>query len=124
MSPQVPAGEQPLSDAERLTDFGRFLRSTSLDELPQIWNVLLGEMSFVGPRPVTREEMPRYSGFEHFYLATRPGITGLWQVSGRNDLSYDERVRLDASYVRNMTLAKDLGIIMRTVLAVVKRTGK
>jgi exopolysaccharide production protein ExoY len=113
-----------LEQDPRVTRLGRILRATSLDELPQIWNVLLGEMSFVGPRPVTREEMPRYSGFEHFYLATRPGITGLWQVSGRNDLSYDERVRLDASYVRNMTLAGDMGIIMRTVLAVVKRTGK
>lgn len=113
-----------LENDPRVTRLGRILRATSLDELPQIWNVLRGEMSFVGPRPVTREEMPRYAGFEASYLATRPGITGLWQVSGRNDIGYDERVRLDARYVRDMGLFGDLAIIMRTFLAVAKRTGK
>lgn len=108
----------------RVTRVGRFLRSSSLDELPQLWNVIRGEMSFVGPRPVTTAELPKYSGHEASYLSVKPGITGLWQVSGRNDIDYDQRVRMDAAYVRSMSLQSDLSILARTVMVVLRRNGK
>lgn len=113
-----------LSDDPRITRLGRFLRSSSLDELPQIWNVLRGEMSFVGPRPVTRKEMAKYEGFESCYLSVKPGITGLWQVSGRNEVSYEERVRMDMDYFKSRTMIKDISIIVRTAGAIVNRTGR
>jgi lipopolysaccharide/colanic/teichoic acid biosynthesis glycosyltransferase len=113
-----------LSDDPRVTRLGRFLRSSSLDELPQIWNVICGEMSFVGPRPVTRKEMVKYEGHEKSYLSLKPGITGLWQVSGRNDVSYEERVRLDTEYFNTQTLMMDVEIILKTAGAVLKRTGR
>ncbi|MGB3407810.1 MAG: sugar transferase [Jannaschia sp.] len=113
-----------LTDDPRVTRLGNFLRRTSLDELPQIWNVLRGDMSFVGPRPVTEAEMPKYRGYEWSYLSMKPGITGLWQVSGRNDLSYATRVRLDAAYCRRRTFLGDLAIIGRTAGAVLGRTGR
>jgi lipopolysaccharide/colanic/teichoic acid biosynthesis glycosyltransferase len=94
---------------------GAFLRRTSLDELPQLWNVLRGNMSLVGPRPVTEDELTRYGDKIDFFLEAKPGITGLWQVSGRNDVSYEERVRLDAWYARNWQLWFDLVILMKTV---------
>lgn len=113
-----------LTNDPRVTRLGAFLRASSLDELPQIWNVLKGEMSFVGPRPVTDEELSRYQGHEWCYLTLRPGITGLWQVSGRNDVDYASRVRLDATYAGRMSLLGDLSIIAKTANAVLKRTGK
>lgn len=113
-----------LTDDPRVTRLGRFIRATSLDELPQIWNVLRGDMSIVGPRPVTHREIEKYQGYEWCYLSVKPGITGLWQVSGRNDVSYEERVRLDLEYFDTQTLLMDISIILRTASAVLNRTGR
>jgi lipopolysaccharide/colanic/teichoic acid biosynthesis glycosyltransferase len=108
----------------RVTRIGRFLRRSSLDELPQFWNVWQGEMSLVGPRPVPREELMEYGGYQAAYLECRPGITGLWQVSGRNDVSYATRVSLDSEYVRHADLWVDLAILMRTVGVVLRGSGR
>lgn len=113
-----------LKNDPRVTRLGAILRKTSLDELPQLWNVLRGEMSLVGPRPVPQVELEEYRGFEWAYLMCRPGITGIWQVSGRNDVSYAERVRMDVSYVLNARLRTDLSVLWKTVGAVLKRTGR
>jgi exopolysaccharide production protein ExoY len=104
----------------RVTWIGHILRKTSIDELPQLINVLRGEMSCVGPRPVVEEELKQYGRFTAHYFSTRPGLTGLWQVSGRNRLSYPERVALDRSYVENWSLAMDLKILAMTIPAVVR----
>jgi lipopolysaccharide/colanic/teichoic acid biosynthesis glycosyltransferase len=98
----------------RVTRLGRFLRRTSLDELPQIWNVLRGEMSLVGPRPIVREELMRYGRSLPVYLSAKPGITGLWQVTGRNNTDYRRRVALDVYYVRKHNLLLDLYILLKT----------
>lgn len=111
------------SDPRVLPGVGSFLRATSLDELPQFINVLLGQMSVVGPRPVTKEELPRYGKAVDEYLRARPGITGLWQVSGRNNLSFDQRVKIDQSYVREWSFVKDFRIILRTVEVLLVRRG-
>ena len=113
-----------LRDDPRVTPLGRILRRTSLDELPQIWNVLAGEMSLVGPRPVTAEELPRYGRDAAAYRAVRPGITGPWQIGGRNGVSYADRVRLDVAYVRDTRFLRDLWIVLRTAGAVMGRTGR
>ena len=114
-----------LTDDPRITRIGDFLRRTSLDELPQIWNVLRGDMSFVGPRPVMQDELDEHYGAARAaYCASRPGITGLWQVSGRNDLSYAERVELDVDYTRRAGLGLDVWIILRTAGVVVRPTGR
>jgi exopolysaccharide production protein ExoY len=107
----------------RVTRLGRFLRRTSLDELPQLMNVLRGEMSLVGPRPVIREELIRYGRSVGTYLAAKPGITGLWQVTGRNDTDYRRRVVLDAYYVRNQNLLLDLYVLMKTIGVVLSGNG-
>lgn len=107
----------------RITRLGRFLRKTSLDELPQLWNVLRGEMSLVGSRPVTEAELAKYADLLPFYLAQRPGVTGLWQVSGRNAVSYDDRVALDVRYLRDSSLMMDLALIAATAVAVFRKTG-
>ena len=107
----------------RVTWIGRFLRKTSLDELPQLLNVLRLEMSLVGPRPIVSLEIPKYGEDIAYYYETRPGITGLWQVSGRSTTTYDERVRLDSWYVKNWTLGGDLAILMRTIPAVLSGRG-
>jgi Undecaprenyl-phosphate galactose phosphotransferase WbaP len=113
-----------LKNDPRITPIGRFLRSTSLDELPQLINVLRGEMSLVGPRPVQEAEIDRYYGASAaHYMAVRPGITGLWQVSGRSETSYESRVALDVSYVSRPSLLADLSILLRTPVAVVSRRG-
>jgi exopolysaccharide production protein ExoY len=112
-----------LKQDPRVTRLGRFLRRTSLDELPQIWNVLLGEMSFVGPRPVTAGELAYYGQDQRAYLSFRPGITGLWQVHGRADGGYDRRVGFDKDYAKVMSLTMDLGLIFRTGLTVMRPTG-
>ena len=106
-----------LRNDPRVTWLGRFLRATSLDELPQLFNVLNGDMSLVGPRPVVMVELERHYGPEaqDAYLSVRPGVTGLWQVSGRSDVSYDQRVALDTEYVRNASFGTDLTILWRTV---------
>ena len=107
----------------RVTRVGRWLRRTSLDELPQLWNVVRGEMSLVGPRPALPDEVERYGVDPRRRLVVKPGMTGLWQVSGRSDLSWAESVRLDVRYVDNWSLAMDLGILVRTVRAVVSHRG-
>ena len=111
------------SDAERLTPFGRWLRSTSLDELPELVNVLRGEMSLVGPRPLKVEYLDRYDEFQARRHEVRPGITGWAQVNGRNSLSWEERFRMDVWYVDNRSFMLDLRILLMTLMAVVKREG-
>jgi exopolysaccharide production protein ExoY len=112
-----------LENDPRITHFGKFLRSSSLDELPQLWNILTGDMSVVGPRPVTEAELDLYKSYATDYTMARPGLTGLWQVSGRNGTSYQERIQLDVDYVRDCSLAIDISIVMRTVKVVLGRTG-
>jgi Undecaprenyl-phosphate galactose phosphotransferase WbaP len=107
----------------RITPIGAFLRATSLDELPQLWNVVKGEMSLVGPRPIIEEELERYGDHVGYYLEAPPGMTGLWQISGRNDTGYDDRVALDCWYVRNWSLWYDLVILVKTVGVVFARKG-
>ncbi|HEY9696379.1 MAG TPA: undecaprenyl-phosphate galactose phosphotransferase WbaP [Trichocoleus sp.] len=107
----------------RVTRIGRFLRRTSLDELPQLWNILRGEMSLVGPRPIVDEEIARYGDKFLLYTKVVPGLTGLWQVSGRNNITYQERVNLDAYYVRNWSVWLDVYILMRTVWVVITGEG-
>ena len=105
-----------LPDAQRLTPFGRWLRATSIDELPELINILRGEMSVVGPRPIVEQEIPRYGPAMDHVLRVRPGLTGLWQVSGRNNVSYQRRVLLDLNYVKRGSLRLDLFIVLRTVM--------
>lgn len=112
------ADSQKLSDDPRVHRFGRLLRRSSLDELPQLLNVLRGEMSIVGPRPIVTDELRRYGEHADCYLAVTPGITGLWQVSGRNGTGYDERVRLDVEYCRTRSTRGDLIIMLKTVRVV------
>ncbi|MDP3949099.1 sugar transferase [Microbacterium sp.] len=112
-----------VSDEQRLTRFGRILRSTSLDELPSLWNVLRGDMSFVGPRPLLVEYLTRYSPEQARRHLVRPGITGLAQVSGRNSLDWDQRFKLDVAYVDSRSLGLDTRILARTVRSVVVREG-
>jgi Undecaprenyl-phosphate galactose phosphotransferase WbaP len=114
---------QKLRDDPRVTRIGRFLRQTSLDELPQLWNILRGEMSLVGPRPIVDEEIDRYGEKFGLYTKVTPGLTGLWQVSGRNNLAYEERVSLDAYYVRNWSVWLDIYILLRTVWVVITGEG-
>lgn len=115
--------DHKLRNDPRVTFIGRFLRRTSLDELPQLWNVLRGEMSLVGPRPIVREELLRYGRKVQDYLAIKPGITGLWQVMGRNDTNYRRRVVLDTYYARNQNLLLDIYILVKTTSVVLGRTG-
>ena len=112
-----------LPDRGRMTPLGSFLRSTSLDELPQLWNVLRGDMSLVGPRPLLPQYLPRYTDFQRRRHETRPGITGWAQVNGRNLLSWEEKFSLDVWYVDHLSAGLDLKILLRTVLAVVLRKG-
>ena len=115
--------EQKLLSDPRITPIGHFLRRTSLDELPQLFNVLRGDMSLVGPRPITVGELTRYGRVRWQYLSVRPGMTGLWQVSGRNNTSYEERVALDRRYVEERSVWMNLQILLKTVKVVVARDG-
>ncbi|MBD2257279.1 undecaprenyl-phosphate galactose phosphotransferase WbaP [Pseudanabaena sp. FACHB-2040] len=115
--------DHKLKDDPRITRVGKLLRRTSLDELPQLWNVLRREMSLVGPRPIVDREVWRYADKFELYARVSPGLTGLWQVSGRNDVSYDERVNLDAYYVRNWSVWLDIYILIRTVWVVLVWDG-
>ncbi|MDO5642200.1 MAG: sugar transferase [Paracoccus sp. (in: a-proteobacteria)] len=117
------AATQKLRNDPRVHPIGRLLRHSSMDELPQFFNVLSGSMSLVGPRPITRDEMRYYGPDLRAYASVRPGITGLWQVSGRNDTSYDERVALDVRYAAKWSFAGDLRILMRTVKVVLTGRG-
>jgi exopolysaccharide production protein ExoY len=112
-----------LQNDPRVTRVGAVLRKLSLDELPQIFNILRGDMSIVGPRPVVKDELELYGPAADFYLKSRPGLTGLWQVSGRNDVSYNSRVAFDRQYVENWSFGSDLKIIIRTVPAVFSSRG-
>jgi Undecaprenyl-phosphate galactose phosphotransferase WbaP len=114
---------QKLRNDPRITALGHFLRRTSLDELPQLWNVLKGEMSLVGPRPVVHEEWARYGHRLDHYLAAKPGVTGLWQVMGRSDCCYRRRVAIDTYYFRKRTLFLDMFILLQTVRVVVRGRG-
>ena len=107
----------------RVTPLGRLLRRTSLDELPQLWNVLRGEMSLVGPRPCIKYELDQYSDWHTLRLDVKPGMTGLWQVSGRSTVGFDEMVKLDLAYVRQRSLWLDIRILLRTPLAVISGGG-
>ena len=115
--------DHKLSDDPRITPIGHFLRRTSLDELPQLFNVLRGEMSLVGPRPPLPSEVALYDGYAPRRMLVKPGLTGLWQVSGRSDLSWDEGLRKDLYYVENWTIAGDLLILLRTARAVFAHEG-
>jgi lipopolysaccharide/colanic/teichoic acid biosynthesis glycosyltransferase len=112
-----------IPDDPRLTGLGRYLRKFSIDEWPQLWNVLRGDMSLVGPRPALPDEAEKYAEHVHRRLVVKPGITGLWQVSGRSDLSWDESVRLDLRYVENWSFALDLQILWKTASVLVRRSG-
>lgn len=112
-----------LKNDPRITKIGAFIRKTSLDELPQLFNVLKGEMSLVGPRPIVAEELDRYQDDVEYYLMAKPGMTGLWQVSGRNDVDYSTRVYFDSWYVKNWSLWNDIAILFKTVNVVLKRDG-
>ncbi len=114
---------QKLEHDPRITPLGRFLRKSSLDELPQLLNVLKGEMSIVGPRPIIENEIVRYKDSFEDYCQVRPGLTGLWQVSGRSETSYEERVALDVAYVRNQSYLEDWRIILMTIPAVLFSSG-
>ena len=115
--------DQKLRNDPRVTRIGRFLRKTSLDELPQLFNILRGEMHFVGPRPVTVAEVKRYGASKRHYISVRPGLTGLWQVSGRNNTTYDERVQYDSDYVERRNPLFDSWIMLRTVKVLVTGDG-
>ena len=123
MRDAVDAAGSPLPDSERMTPFGNFLRSSSLDELPELWNVLKGEMSLVGPRPLLMEYLPLYSPEQYRRHEARPGVTGWAQINGRNALSWDEKFKLDIWYVDNRSFWLDLKIIFLTIKKVVVREG-
>jgi lipopolysaccharide/colanic/teichoic acid biosynthesis glycosyltransferase len=123
MSNRKDENGELLPDDVRLNKYGRFLRSTSLDELPELINILKGDMSIVGPRPLLVKYIPRYTEEQRKRHNVRPGLTGLAQVSGRNAISWEERFALDVQYVENVTLAEDIKIILRTVKAVLVRDG-
>ncbi|MFO0862884.1 MAG: sugar transferase [Candidatus Saccharibacteria bacterium] len=107
--------DQKVKNDPRVSSIGRFLRRTSLDELPQLFNVLVGQLSFVGPRPIVENELSRYGDESGIFLHIKPGLTGLWQVSGRNDIDYDSRVKLDIYYIENWSLGLDISILFRTI---------
>ncbi len=112
---------EPLPDSVRLTKFGRMLRSTSLDELPELFNILKGDMSIVGPRPLLERYLSYYTDTEKLRHTVRPGLSGLAQINGRNNLDWDSRLRLDVEYVQNITFLIDLNIILKTFLKAIKR---
>lgn len=115
--------QSPQADSERLTSLGRFLRSSSIDELPELWNVMRGDLSLVGPRPLLMEYLSRYSSEQARRHEVRPGITGWAQVNGRNSVSWEEKFALDVWYVDNVSFGLDIRILWRTVRAVVAREG-
>ena len=112
-----------LDNDPRITKVGDFLRKTSLDELPQLINILKGDMSIVGPRPIVEKEIEKYNGYASQVFSVLPGLTGYWQAHGRSDTTYDERVQMDMYYLRNRSLALDFKIILKTVVSVIKKEG-
>ncbi len=123
MTDAVDSEGNPLADGERITDFGHFLRRSSLDELPGLWNILKGDMSVVGPRPLLMEYLEYYTDEEKLRHTVRPGLTGLAQVSGRNITLWDDRLAYDVEYVLNRTFIGDMKIIYRTIFQVIKKEG-
>ena len=123
MRDAIDAAGNPLPDSDRMTPFGSFLRSSSLDELPELWNVLKGDMSLVGPRPLLMEYLPLYSPEQYRRHEARPGVTGWAQINGRNTLSWDEKFKLDIWYVENRSFWLDLKIILLTIKKVIVRDG-
>lgn len=123
MTSETDADGNLLPDEKRLTSYGKFLRSTSLDELPELFNILKGDMSAVGPRPLLPEYLPYYTEREHHRHDVRPGLSGLAQINGRNSLKWEERFEIDIKYVENISLKQDVGIIVNTVLNVLCRKG-
>ncbi len=118
------ASNQKIKKDPRITPFGRFLRKTSLDELPQLINVLQGKLSLIGPRAITKDELSKYKTSRYKFLSVKPGLTGLWQVSGRGDLSYEDRVKLDVYYIQNWSLWLDIKILFKTIGVVLSRSGE
>lgn len=114
---------QKLKNDPRVTRFGKFLRKTSLDELPQLWNIFKGEMSLVGPRPIVRDEISKYGNYYPVYISVPPGVTGLWQISGRSSTSYEQRIQLDVEYVKTQSFWQDVQILVRTVPVVLLSKG-
>ncbi len=115
--------ERKFQNDPRVTKFGKFLRKTSLDELPQLLNILAGQMSFVGPRPVTRPELSKYGEYKDYILSVTPGLSGMWQTSGRSDTEYEERIALDTYYIQNWSIWLDIWILIKTVWVVLKGSG-
>lgn len=115
--------DRKFTNDPRVTKLGKILRRTSLDELPQLWNIFVGEMSFVGPRPVTKDELSKYGKYANFILTVRPGLSGMWQISGRSDTGYEERVTLDTYYIQNWSVWADIWIIIKTFWVVFKGKG-
>lgn len=115
--------DRKFTDDPRITKIGKILRKTSIDEIPQFFNILIGEMSFIGPRPVTEPELSKYGDKANFILSVRPGLSGMWQISGRSDTGYEERVTLDSYYIQNWSVWLDVWIIIRTIYVVLKGKG-
>ena len=115
--------DRKFTDDPRVTKFGKILRKTSLDELPQLWNIFTGQMSFVGPRPVTEPELAKYKQFSEYVLSVTPGLSGMWQISGRSDTGYEERINLDTYYIQNWSIWLDIWIIIKTIVVVLKGKG-
>jgi lipopolysaccharide/colanic/teichoic acid biosynthesis glycosyltransferase len=115
--------DQKAANDPRVSKFGRFIRRTSIDELPQLFNVLVGDMSLVGPRPIIQVELEHYGDRGASFLALKPGLTGLWQISGRSNISYDNRVKMDIYYVENWSMWLDITILLKTVAVVLLRRG-
>jgi Undecaprenyl-phosphate galactose phosphotransferase WbaP len=125
-SPELMAewlADHKLKQDPRVTRLGAFLRKSSLDELPQLWNIFIGEMSLVGPRPIVDAEIEKYGKCFELYIQVRPGLTGLWQVSGRNNTTYERRVQLDEYYVRNRSVKLYFEILLKTVVVVLNEDG-
>lgn len=118
------AQNQKIKKDPRVTPLGRLLRKTSLDELPQLINVLQGKLSLIGPRAITKDELSKYKTSRYKFLSVKPGLSGLWQVSGRGDLSYEDRVKLDVYYVQNWSLWLDIKILFKTIRTVISRSGQ
>lgn len=115
--------DRKIENDPRVTPFGKFIRKTSLDELPQLINIFLGQMSFVGPRPVTESELVRYGDSADYILSVTPGLSGMWQTSGRSDTAYEDRVVLDTYYIQNWSIWLDLWILIKTVWVVLGGKG-
>ena len=110
-------------DDPRVTKFGKLLRKTSLDELPQIFNILKGDMSLVGPRPVTEPELIKYGKYQDYVLSVLPGLSGMWQISGRSDTGYEERISFDSYYIQNWSIWLDIWILLKTIWVVISGKG-